>query len=143
MDTNVFYRKKNKERRATYVSDKKEKKERKKKESEYIQRLNDLSKPMPKRYFLTNIIVLPLTYDKSCDVFESIEYDTPALYWVHVIAMCSALPMSSHGVLQFFKKCGTLDAPIVFRNEYNPAPPSSFGPPLIGSAVFLLFYGMR
>ena len=35
-------------RRAKYVSDTKEKK-RQKEESEYIQRINDLSKPMPKR----------------------------------------------------------------------------------------------
>ena len=53
--------------------------------------------------------------------------------------MHSPFPISSHGVLQFFKKCCTRDAPIVFRNAYNPTPPSAFGPPLIGNAVVLLY----
>ena len=39
---------KKKKRRVKYVTDTKEK--RKKKEGQYIQRLNDLSKPMPKRF---------------------------------------------------------------------------------------------
>ena len=69
------------------------------------------------RKFLTNSIVLPFTYNKSCDVFDSIGYGTPALYWVHDIAIRSAFPMSSHGVLQFCIKCCTPEAPIVFLNE--------------------------
>ena len=36
-------------------------------------------------------------------------------------------------------KCCTRDAPIVLRNAWNPAPPISFGPSLIGSAVVLLY----
>ena len=40
---------KKKKRRAKYVSETKEKK-RKKEEREYLQSLNDLSKPMPKRF---------------------------------------------------------------------------------------------
>ena len=41
--------KEKKKRRAKYVSDTKEKK--KKEERKYIQRLNDLSEPMPKRFW--------------------------------------------------------------------------------------------
>ena len=42
--------KKKRKRRAKYVSDTKEKR-RQKEEREYIQRINDLSKPMPKKFW--------------------------------------------------------------------------------------------
>ena len=50
MDTHIFYRNFLKKRGAKYVSDTKEKKGQKE-ESEYIQRINDLSKLMPRKFW--------------------------------------------------------------------------------------------
>ena len=47
--TQIFSTENKKKKRAKHVSDTKEKK-RQKEESEYIQRINDLSKPMPTRF---------------------------------------------------------------------------------------------
>ena len=91
------------------------------------------------RCFLGASVVLPFTYNKSCDVFESIGHGTPALYWLYDIVIRNVLLISSFGVIQFFIICCFHVAPIVFLKEYTPTPPSPFGPPLISSAVFLLY----
>ena len=66
-------------------------------------------------------------------------YGTPALYWVHDVAIHSVLPISSVGVLQFLKKYCTCVALIVFLKASDLAQPNFFGPPLIPRVMFLLY----
>ena len=91
------------------------------------------------RRFHTESIVLPLTYVKSYDVFKSIRYCIPVLYWVKAIAISSVF-------LNILFRCSPVSykmlhpvVPILFLNEWNFTSPNSFCPPLIWNAVFLLY----
>ena len=58
--------------------------------------------------------------------------------WTRVL-LCSVFPIPSFGVIVFFLKCFISVASIAFLNEKNSAQHNYFGPPLVGSTVFLLY----